>query len=967
MSMIKTNKNGSNFIGNQVINTENKSRSFYQYFSAYLMAIFLFVIVALSSGLFILFQQTKSSQALITEQLLPLQAKFFQQAYLINTNKLIDDILQNSNVHDFISLQQGLFLQSEKLSSLNPQYKTTYPQWFRNNIKTTNLITAIKSNHEDNELLKNKILIQLDTLLDGIKIQLRNLQTTSDHAILLSQVERELANLVVKFNPLNLRTPLEVFEQLHNQIDTFLITDYSKKLANQQYESQKRADIVRDLIRFEDILLKSKILSKWQNNLQLMHDYQQQLVAQQLQLNNIFDDLLHHKKSKNSSNSDDVTTNAQTISASQLPLWVFILFSLTLICVAGLLWLTLQRIKSLSKQAATFVEQTLNNEGASLVTDENGNVYGAEFERLAKKIQDINSRHYSELEFLTLTDKYQDLEEKIIKANVNKEQLKRELELVEFNAFSKSESQLLLEQQRCKALYVGALKQLVLLGSGAVTTISTDNEDSVSAQSNYLYYAHLQGRDLVRKLRQASCYRYLQSSDAVLTLSDINLVAHIQGILLNLSNKLFICKNKILLTIDDKILSEVNLDAELFSELLRVFIRQLFSQQTDIQLILSLKLIDKNNGQQKISFRGEIQSKDQTVQLPESLQAFNDESEKQSELNDYFNTLLRYQHGEDINREVTDNGYQLSFTLPVAITRNQQDKNDPIQSFPYHLADIEKICVKLSAKYISMPIEVLLAVKSPEKYQRLQQLLHSMGLQITFVTCERMLQKSWRSGRFVVLMTELDCQPFTTFIINENEQPSDRVTLARGIFDLASSVDISQKAAEYSHWITGQLNAQSAVSELTRVLRPWIKEQESESVLFNKVIGANVIEKHINAEPLAEKSSAIFNVERYIKHQGSTELAIFMLQEYTAENTLLIERLDLEFMDNNTDEVEKTIHKLLVNSKILAAEHLINLCQCWQKVLSTQGLDNSDKVQISLLSKSKEAVLGISKYADTIA
>ncbi len=965
--MIKTNKNGSNFIGNKVIETENKSRPFYQYFSAYLMAAFLLVVVALSSGLFILSQQTKSSQALITEQLLPLQAKLLQQAYLINTNKLIDDILRNGNEHDFISLQQALFLQSEKLSSLNPQYKTTYQQWFRNNIITTNLITAIKSNHEDNELLKNKVLIQLDTLLDSIKIQLRSLKTTSDHAILLSQVERQLANIVAMLNPLSLQTPLATFEQLNNQIDAALMTDYSKKLANQQYESQRMADIVRDFIRFEDMILKSKILSKWQKKLQLMHDYQQQLVAQKLQLKNIFDDLSHHIKSENSPNSDDVITNAQVKSASQLSLWIFVLFSFTLTCVAGLLWLTRRRIKSLSQRAATFVEQTLNNEQPSLLTQSEGDFYGAEFELLVKKIQDINSRHYSELEFLTLAEENQELEEKIIKGNVNKEQLKRELELVEFNAFSKSESQLLLEQQRCKALYVGAIKQLVLLGSGAVTTISTDSEDSVSTESNYLYYAHLQGRDLVRKLRQASCYRYLQSSDAVLTLSDINLAAHIQGILFNLGNKLFICKNKILLTIDDKILTEAHLDAELFSELLRVFIRLLFSQQTDIQLTLSLTLVDKNNGQQKISFRGEIQSKGRTVPLPESLQTFNDESSKQSELGDYFNTLLRYQHGEDVNRKVTDNGYQLSFTLPLAITCNQQEQGYPILSFPGHLADIEKIRVKLSAKYISMPIEVLLGVKSPEKYQRLQQLLQSMGLQITFVTCERMLQKRWRSGRFAVLMTELDCQPFTTFIIDENEQPSDRVALARGVFKLINAVDISQKTVGYSHWITGQLNAQSAVSELTTIMLPWIKEQKSESVLFTKVTRANVTEEHINAEILAEKPSASFNFERYIKHQGSVELAIFMIQEYTTENTLLVEQLCQEFKDNNTKKIEVTIQKLLVNSQILAAENLLNLCQAWRKLLTTQAVDSSDKVQISLLSETKEAVQNIKQYADLVA
>jgi len=967
MSVIKTNNNGNNFIGNQTIETDNESRSFYQYFSTYLIAILLIVVVALSSGLLFLSQQTKSAQALITEQLIPLQAQFLQQAYLINTNKLIDDILQNNNVDKFISLQQALSLQSEKLSLLNPQYKATYQQWFGNNIITTKLITRIKSNHENNELLKNKLLIQLDTLLDGIKIQLRNLQIPSDHGERLAQVESQLANIVVILNPLSLLTSLESFEQLHHKIDEILTADYAKTLANHQSENQGMADIVRDLIRFEDMIIKSKILSSWQNDLYLMHDYQQQLAAQQLQLQNIFNDLSANVKSKNSPESFDVTANTQLISANQLPFWIFVIFSLTLIAVTGLLWLTRRRMKSMIKQSVTVIERALNNEQDLLVTTEKGNFYGAEFKFLVKKIQYVNSRHYSELEFLTLAEENQELEEKIIKGNVNKEQLKRELELVEFNAFSKSESQLLLEQQRGKALYVDAIKQLVLLGNSAVATINTDNENNVNIQNVYLYHAHLQGRELVRKLRQASCYRYLQSSDAVLTLSDINLVAHIQGTLLNLRNKLFTCKNKIILSIDDKILAKVNLDAELFAELLKVFIRLLLSQKTDKQLTLSLTLIDKNDGQQKISFRGEIKSKDEAVKLPESLQAINEENGKKSELMDYFNTLLRYQHGEDVNGEEKDKGYQLSFTLPLAITRNQQEQNYSSLSLPTYLVDIENVCVKLSAKYLSMPIEVLLAVKSPEKYQRLQQLLQSMGLQVTFVTCERMLEKNWKSGRFSVLITELDCQPFTTFMIDENETFSDRLALIRGVFSLTNSIDITNKQAEYSHWLIGQLDAQSGVGELITFMMPWIKEQNSEVLHGKKVTRSSVTEEHINTEILAKNPLASFNFERYIKHQGSVELAIFMLQEYTAENTLLLELLCQEFRNNNTKKIEVIIQKLLVNSKILAAENLLNLCQAWRKLLNTQAVDNSDNVQISLLSETKEAVQGITQYADSIA
>ena len=111
MSTNKTDKKGSNLSGEQAIETDSKAAPFYQYFTVYLIAIFLVVLAALSSALLFISQQSTSSQVLITEHLVPLQAQFLQQTYLINTNKLIDEILQNNNAHESITLQHELSLQ----------------------------------------------------------------------------------------------------------------------------------------------------------------------------------------------------------------------------------------------------------------------------------------------------------------------------------------------------------------------------------------------------------------------------------------------------------------------------------------------------------------------------------------------------------------------------------------------------------------------------------------------------------------------------------------------------------------------------------------------------------------------------------------------------------------------------------------------------------------------------------------
>ncbi|PKG81601.1 hypothetical protein CXF85_19310 [Colwellia sp. 75C3] len=975
MSTNKSGENGNNLLAKQAIEIESTAAPFYQYFTVYLIAIFLVVVVALSSALLIFSQQSTSSQALITDHLVPLQTQFIQQTYLINTNKLIDGILKNGNASELITLQHTLSLQSKKLSLLKSEHKNIYQQWFTTNNLATNLITRIESSQTRNDLLKNRALIQLDTLLDAIKIQLNNSQRSPSQVELLSKVERKTTNIVVMLKRLSLQTPLTTFEQLDDQINSMFSADYAKQLAHLQNESLAIADIVRDFIRFEDLILKRGLLVKWQAHLTLMDDYQQQLVVQQQQLHSILDSTSGSNQAENPLINDNIATNERALSVIQLPLWIFIIFALALSFVTGLLWLIRARLKSASQSATRFIDRVLDGEQVPLLAKnkasflhlEQADFYSHESEQIANKIQELKSSSYSELEYLALKDDNENIEKQIVKGNSNQEKLKLEVELLEFNAMEKYKSQLLLEQERCKELHLAAIKQLVLLGRSAVTTANICDENGANTEDNYLYHAHLQGRNLVRKLRQASCYRYLQSNDAVLTLSDVNLVSQIQAILLNLRNRLFTCKNTVLVSIDEKILTEVNLDTELFSEMFGVYIRLLLSQQTGGQLALNLHLVDKNDGQQKICFSGHVGGKEKIVQLPQALQGFNDESAEKSELGDYFITLLQYQHGGDVSAKLTDKGYDFSFTLPLAVTRNQQEKSYPMQSFPGYLTEIENVCVKLAAKYLAMPIEVLLAVKSPEQYQRLQQLLQGMGLQVTFVNCERMLDKNWKSGRFSVLITEIDCQPFCSFMIDEGDKPSDKKGVVRAVFSLVGLTAITTKSNAYSDWIVEELNAQGAVSELIIAMQPWLKEQNSVSVPSEKVVKSNASKESIHGEALAVYSPGSFNFERYIKHQGSAELAIFMLEEYTTENICLVEKLSHAFGSDDTTKANAAIQALLINSKILAADDLIQLCQYWQTLLATQGLNNSEKVQISLLSKTKKAVQEINQHADSIA
>jgi hypothetical protein len=60
------------------------------------------------------------------------------------------------------------------------------------------------------------------------------------------------------------------------------------------------------------------------------------------------------------------------------------------------------------------------------------------------------------------------------------------------------------------------------------------------------------------------------------------------------------------------------------------------------------------------------------------------------------------------------------------------------------------------------------------------------------------------------------------------------------------------------------------------------------------------------------------------------------------------------------------IQALLINSKILAADNLLELCQYWQKLLTTHRLDNSEKVQVRLLSRTQQVLPDINQHADAV-
>lgn len=984
MSDKQTNKPTNDFSHEMEFSTGRKSKAYHQNYTIFFVTTILAFVLAITASLTFINKQSQQVEALIQGQVFPLQNQLSQQSHILQSTKLIDDILQNIEASRLTELQQKLTIASKKLSLLDSPEREFYQQWFLIQNQADNVITKIISNQAANEQLKNNTLIQLDTLLDAIEIEIKKQEYQASFVKLLASLQSELTSIVTMLQQLSLQSSEADLLSISTQVDKIFEMDYGKLLAVHQDDSRALVELVKDFIRFEDLVLKRGLLIKWQSQLRLMSGYQQQLFDDQQKLNTILNTLANSSQKRVANIDSSVIDINFQIAQREVPLWLWASLLISLFTIIVSLFLLRLRLKVTSEFGLEYLGQAIEGADTSLIVrDDNALVaqqskafFCNESYQLLQKIHQVNESNYSEADYLAMQEENKALAEEVEKGLDEKNKLKLELELIEFNASSKSKSQLVLEQQRCKELYITALRQLVYIGSCAINNIvkpKVNNE--LPLNSNALHHAYAQGRDLVRKLRQASCYRYLQSNKAVLTLSDVNLPAQVQAILYNLEAKFSRFENSVSLTVDKKIFAQVNLDAELFTELYRIFIRLMLTKKTKTHLALKMQLADKNSGQQKVTFTGEIHSDKKLKQLPQELKTFNEASQDHSELGEYFQTLIQYQHGESVVANLTEQGYQLSFTIPLAVANKSEKLAYPELSLPLDISKEKQALTNLAEKYIKMPVEVLLGVQSPVNYQYLAQQLKSLGLQVTFATNEPMLEKYWHSGRFSLLLTELPCSPFSPFLIDEVAQNNTELSLPRGVLSLTKSLSFESENVEYSSWLTGELLPDTSVDKLITTIAPWISEQknhlednsQAKSIINNSKENSDEHAENLSYSFSTLDKSAIFDFNRYLKHQGSAELALYMLDEYTKENTAIIESFSLAFAKNDIEKAVENINHLTTNAKILAADELLSLCGKWQKVLDDKCLDSSDKSQVNLLSTTRQAIEEISLHALAIA
>jgi hypothetical protein len=1082
-------------------------------FSTKLAALLLSIVVTLALIFILFYQQSERSRFLIHGELIPLKQQFEQLKALQKAEYLVDELLFIDSGINFVKLQTELIAVNKQLLQLESSNTYLYQQWLNANKSAIGIVMRIQESHGRNEQLKQSSVIQLQLMWFSVtqiinkKIaqqellfkqlqaeQVNNKLTLSRSNAYVSSI-RQLSNLqqlksllaevLSNFEQLTIHTSMEDFDLLRLGVEQIITQHNGLK----KYETTKATvDFEQQIDRFEAIVLTEQMaLAKWQSYIRLEQSYQLDLKMQKNQLmqisveppekitthvSSILNDLLIEVKVKFNIN----------LTQKELSMILLLAISLSLLIFCYLLWRLREQIKLAAQHSVVLIHKSIRAENSDDVT-----ANCAETQEIMQQVQSIAKPAHNEQEFQQLLQQFE-TQQQIIDEQAqalvlhtqssDKQQLKTS---------EQGEFHLRGELQRYNYLED---KVLLLLQQQQATLVNklVNSEKSAGGQ-----YASL--IPIYEQLRQFYLASEIRSENAVLTLVDVNFVDNIHAILMTKQNGLQTVNNQLYFSYDEQLLVQAKLDFRLFQQLINLLIDIALCDCQDAQLHLHLQLQDKSTGQQLVNFVVKVEA--ESIKTLPSLVSLLIDSQmsvlQKSPWVDIFNILFVKQHGANINARLLDNGFQLSFELPLAITsssivRKQQEhkldstkvmllsNNSMVSSlvekiihsasgkcevlasmdsfkqqlnsrcFSRHKFDLLIVASDIAQKHIdlitqqlnSLPhplqpklmllqsaslsfdnfgfysqteqllfkdvllqnikelliseastnqllspeqcqpshylaseLPVILAVNSPQEYQNFQRFLCWLGLQVHVVSHADAQQELWQTGLYCILFTEF----LTTSLLKMESQPL--VDIA--VFSLTENVPNSENKPYFDDWHIGQLVEQSTLAELSVALAPWLQTVKlsncnkssmlalSEELIdsFDENNSGSVITELVTAL-VEDNSEAAFDFAQYLHNQGSVELALFMLDDYTQDNHQQLNILIDAITAQDFDRANEAIIDLQLNAKILAAPDLAKLCTQWTTLLSGNDIPSSLNEVNILFKETRAELTAIDGYAVSI-
>jgi len=270
--------------------------------------------------------------------------------------------------------------------------------------------------------------------------------------------------------------------------------------------------------------------------------------------------------------------------------------------------------------------------------------------------------------------------------------------------------------------------------------------------------------------------------------------------------------------------------------------------------------------------------------------------------------------------------------------------------------------------YSASQVELLLAVQHPHQHQPLIMLLQWLGFNIKLVCHGKGMQKHWQSGRYLVLINEFEHSPVVQLATGK--------LIARGVFHLTDNTSEAQKLALSDedkkitkYWHVDQMPEIDQLKSLVKLLSPWLKvnTEQSKSAQQKRVKTEQAINESKRQNILFDSSTLeqlpqAFALEKFAQHQGSGELAAYMLDTYIDNIAAGIEAIEGALFEANYHLLAELFDEVSLMATILSAQGLMEMMLQLKQADQNKAFDKMDR----LLEQVKAELTGIRAYANAI-
>jgi hypothetical protein len=674
-------------------------KPFHRQFSVKLAALLLTIIVALALIFILFYQQSERSHLLIKGELIPLKQQFEQLKALQKAEYLVDELLFTDSGINFVELQTELIAVNRQLLRLESSNTHLYQQWLNANKSANDIVTRIQDNYGRNEQLKQSSIIQLqlmwfsvtqiinkkaaqqeslfkqlqaDQVNDKITLSRSNAYVIAIRQLThLQQLKTLLADVLARFEQLTIHTSMDDFDLIRLGVEQIITQRNNLK----RYDKTKAmVDFDQQIDTFEAIVLtEQSALAKWQGYIRLEQSYQLDLKMQKNQLMQILVKPQEKITAHVSGMLNDWLIKVRVkfnihLTQKELSTIILLAISLSLLVFCYLLWRLREQIKVAAQQSVVLIHKSIRTENSG---DIKANC--AETQEIMQQVQSIAKPIHTEQEFQQLFQQCERQQQVIYEQGQALVVYRQSTDKQQLDTSEQASFQLKGELQRYN--YLGD-KVLSLLQQQQATLINKSTNNTTSSRGQY--------SDLIpvyEQLRQFYLASDIRSESAVLTLADVNLVDNIHAILMTKQAQQHTVNNQLYFSYDDQLLLKAKLDFRLFQQLIHLLIDITLVDCQDAQLHLHLQLKDKSAGQQLVSFVVKVQA-ESIAGLPCLVSLLIDSQTtalQKSPLVSIFNSLFVKQHGANITAQLIDNGFQLSFELPLAIASSSLVKKQQEQ------------------------------------------------------------------------------------------------------------------------------------------------------------------------------------------------------------------------------------------------------------------------------------------------